>query len=429
MAFRYGAEPQNVVLQIGGKLARVVKWLRWLDEASGGRMIAIVYGVVCAAMLVLMAFLYGYSFHALWISRRKAPAFDGKEWPRAALIIPCKGLDPQLKENLRRHFQHDYPDYRLIFAVADAGDPACRVIRELLGEETSRPASLVIAPPLSDCVEKISNQLAALRSLPADVEVIVCSDSDGLPRDAAWLFALVAGLQRGTLVSGFRWYVPPRPALTGSLQSAFDASWCLLHALGKTTWGGAMAFRRDTFERLSFADHLRVAITDDLALQVCTQRAGERTGFVPGGMVLSEPAEKFGDFFRWAVRQSQLVRLVTPWLWLMGFAAANVYAVFFLLSAVLLCVPEVHLGRVLPASALAVALLYYLGRGLMTYWLARSLFPAHPERTASLRWIYFWANPLADLLAPVVAYASLFARTVRWRGVRYRVHGGRVVRV
>jgi cellulose synthase/poly-beta-1,6-N-acetylglucosamine synthase-like glycosyltransferase len=392
-------------------------------------MLEIVYGIVCVAMLVVMAFLYGYSFHALWISRRSVPALNRKEWPKAALIIPCKGLDPELKENLRRHFRHDYPDYRLIFAIAEAGDPACGVLQELLREETSRPASLVIAPPLPDCVEKISNQLAALRSLPADVEVIVCSDSDGLPRDAGWLRALVAGLQRGTLISGFRWYVPPRRSLTGSLQSAFDAGWCLLHALGKTTWGGAMAFRRDTFERLHFEDHLRVAITDDLALQICTQRAGERTGFVPGGMVLSEPAEHFGDFFRWAVRQSQLVRLVTPWLWLMGFAAANVYAAFFLLSVALFFVPDRHPGRVLPVAALAVSFPYYIGRGLMTYGLARSLFPAHPERTSSLRWIYYWANPLADLLAPVVAYASLFIRTVRWRGVCYRVRGGRVVRV
>lgn len=392
-------------------------------------MIELVYGIVCAVMLILMAFLYGYSFHALWISRRRAPALDRKEWPKAAVIIPCKGLDPELKENLRRHFRHDYPDYRLVFAIAEAGDPAGAVIQELLREESSRPAALVIAPTLPDCVEKISNQLAALRSLPADIEVIVCSDSDGLARDAGWLRSLVAELQRGTLVSGFRWYIPRHPSLTGSLQSAFDSSWCLLHALGKTTWGGAMAFRRDTFERLRFEDHLGVAITDDLALQVCTRRAGERTGFAPGGMVISEPAERFGDFFRWAVRQSQLVRLVTPWMWLMGFATATTYAVFYLFSVLLLFVPVGNLGRVLPAAALGVALLYYLGRGLMTYRLARSFFPTHAERISSLRWVYYWANPLADLLAPVIAYASLFARTVRWRGVGYRIRGGRVVRV
>jgi cellulose synthase/poly-beta-1,6-N-acetylglucosamine synthase-like glycosyltransferase len=396
------------------------------QEPVGGRMIAIVYGIVCAAMLVILLFLYGYSFHALWISRRRSPPQERTAWPRVALIIPCKGLDANLRENLRRHFRHDYPEYRIVFSMADATDPACKIIDELIQTETRRPASLVIAPHLSDCVEKASNQIAALRAIGPDVEVMVCSDSDGLPRDAHWLRSLVARLDDCSLASGFRWYVPSRRSFTGFIQSAFDSGWCLLHALGKTTWGGAMAFRRGTAERLRFEEHLSRAITDDLALQDCTHRAGERTGFTPGGMVLSEPAERFGDFFRWAVRQSQLVRLVTPWIWLMGFAAANVYAAFFLSSVALLAVPE---WKALAASALGVAALLYLGRGLLTYQVARALLPEHGERIARLRWVYYWTIPLADLLAVVVAHASLFSRIIRWRGVHYRIKKGRVVRI
>ena len=396
---------------------------------AGGQMIAIIYGIVCAAMLVILLFLYGYSFHALWISRRRSSPQGRTEWPRVALIIPCKGLDPNLRENLRRHFRHEYPDYRILFSVADAADPACKIIDELIQTEMGRPAALVIAPRLPGCVEKASNQIAALRSIDPDVEVIVCCDSDGLPGDAHWLRSLVAGLDNSSLVSGFRWYVPSRRSFPGFIQSAFDSGWCLLHALGKTTWGGAMAFRRETGERLHFEKHLSRAITDDLTLQACTHRAGERTGFVPGGMVLSEPAKRFGDFFRWAIRQSQLVRLVTPWLWLMGFAAANVYAAFFLLGAALLLVPDPEWGRALPASSLGIAALFYLGRGLLTYRVARSLLPEHDDRISRLRWVYYSAIPLADLLAPVVAYASLLSRTIRWRGLHYRIKDGRVVRV
>ena len=392
-------------------------------------MIAIVYGIVCAAMLVILLFLYGYSFHALWISHRRSAPQGRTQWPRVALIIPCKGLDPNLRDNLRRHFHHDYPEYRIVFSVADAADPACKIIDELIRTETHRPAALVIAARLPHCVEKASNQIAALRAIGPDVEVIVCSDSDGLPRDAHWLRSLVAGLDDCSLVSGFRWYVPSRGSLTGFVQSAFDSGWCLLHALGKTTWGGAMTFRRETAERLHYEDHLSRAITDDLALQACTHRAGERTDFTPGGMVLSEPAERFGDFFRWAVRQSQLVRLVTPWIWLMGFAAANVYAAFFVLSMALLLVPDSTWGRALPVSAFGIAAVFYLGRGLLTYRVARALLPEHTERIARLRWVYYWAIPLADLLAPIVAYASLWSRTIRWRGVAYRIKEGRVVRI
>jgi ceramide glucosyltransferase len=391
-------------------------------------MIEIVYGAVCAAMLVVMLFLYGYSVHALWIARRYSSTGDRSDWPKVALIIPCKGLDPDLQENLRRHFRHDYPSYQILFSVADPKDPACPVIEDLLRTETHRKGQLIIAPRLEGCVEKISNQLAALQALDTDVGVIVCSDSDGLPRDSGWLRALVAGLDRCSLISGFRWYVPLEPSLTGSLQTAWDSTWFLLHALGKTTWGGAMAFRRDTCKRLNYEGYLRGAITDDLALQTCTQRAGERTGFTPGGMVLSEPAVHFADFYRWAVRQSQIIRLVTPAIWLMGFVTANVYGCFYVLS-ILLFLIDVPLGWLLPSSALGLAALGYLGRSFLTYRLVRLLFPAHPEKTASLRWVYYWANPLSDLLVPVIAYASLFSQVVRWRGVQYRVRRGRVVRI
>jgi len=389
--------------------------------------LSILYGVVCLAMLVTMGFLYGYSIHALWIARRHAVGLERKTWPKVALVIPCRGLDINLEENLRRHFHHDYPDYHIVFTVASEQDPAVPIIQNLLQSETGRPSTLVVAPMLPDCVEKVSNQIAAFQTLEDNVEVIVCGDSDGLTRDGSWLRSLVAALDRCTLISGFRWYIPRRPSFVGYLQSAWDSTWLLLHALGKTTWGGAMAFRRETYKRLRFEDSLRCAITDDLVLQVCTHAAKERTGFTPGGLMISEPAHRFLDFYRWAVRQSQNVRLVTPWLWLMGFVTANVYAGFFGLNLALFFLSD--LPWQLPATALALAALFYLGRGYLNYRLARLLFPGHAEKTATLRWVYYWANPLTDLLAVFVGYASLLSNTIRWRGITYRIKNGRVFRV
>lgn len=395
-------------------------------------MIEIVYLIVCLAMLIIMMFIYGYLFHGLWINRRHSVDRGRSNWPRVALVIPCKDADPELEDNLRRHFQHDYPDYRIIFTLADPDDPACPVIRRIIDTERSaslqrRPASMVIAPRLADCVEKVSNQIAAFQAVGADVDVLVCVDADGLPRDRDWLMALVASLERCSVASGFRWYIPDRPSFVGYLQSAWDANWCLGHARGKTVWGGAMAFTRATYSRLHFEDHLRSALTDDLVLQRCTHRAGENTGFTPGAMVISRPAQRFMDFFRWAVRQSQIVRLVAPSLWFLGFRVANAFAVFYLLSLALFFVPGVT--WLLPATALAALALFYLGRGYLDYKLVRQFFPDHPDKTASLRWVYYWANPLADLLLPFVAYASLFSSTISWRGIHYRIKMGRVIRV
>lgn len=390
-------------------------------------MLEITYQALCGAMLVVMAFMHGYLAYALWVARRHAPAEPAGGWPRVALILPCKGLEPHLEEHLRRHFRHDYPDYRVVFTLADEGDPALPVIRKVIATE-GRPAALVIAPRLDSCVEKVSNQLAALAAIGADAAVIVNADSDGLPRDPAWLRSLVAALDHYAVASGFRWYIPTGPSFVGRFQSAWDATWCLLHCLGKTVWGGAMAFRRTTCEHLRFADHLRTAVTDDLVVQVCTLRARERVGFAPGGMMISEPAERFGDFFRWAVRQFQIVRWVTPWLWFLGFATANVYIAFFALSVALLLAPGLAPAWPPPAVALGGAALGYASRGLLLHRLACALLPGHRDRTRPLRWVYCWGTPLADLLAPCIVYASL-AGTIRWRGVSYRRRAGRIVRV
>lgn len=392
-------------------------------------MVPILYGLSCLAMLVIMLFLYGYSFHALWLARRYRPDLSRPNWPKAALILPCRGNEPNLEENLRRHFHHDYPDYHIVFTLAHENDPAVPIIRKLIATQTDRTATVVIAPTLPDCVEKVSNQIAAMESLDPAVEVIVSADSDGLARDRYWLRALVSGLDRCTLISGFRWYIPKGPSFVGCLHSAFDSALCLLQALGKTTWGGAMAFTQAAYQRLGYGAALRRAVTDDLVVLKCTHQAGERTAFTVGSMMISEPALRFMDFFRWAVRQSQTVRLVTPWLYLMGFVSANIFGVFFALTLALLLVPNPDLGRAIPAAALGVAVLYYVGRGYLNYRMARSFFPEHPDRTHSLRWVYYWATPLSDLLTPVIAYTALFSRTVRWRGINYRIKDGRVVRV
>jgi hypothetical protein len=78
---------------------------------------------------------------------------------------------------------------------------------------------------------------------------------------------------------------------------------------------------------------------------------------------------------------------------------------------------------------IGIVALYYLGRGYMDYRLAQLFFPEHLDRIAALRWVYHWANPLADLLDPFIVYAALLSNTVRWRGINYQIKEGRVVRL
>ena len=51
--------------------------------------------------------------------------------PFASVIVPCKGLDEDIDENLSALLQQDYPAYEVIFVVDDQNDPAVQVINDL----------------------------------------------------------------------------------------------------------------------------------------------------------------------------------------------------------------------------------------------------------------------------------------------------------
>src|SRR6267143_4529811 len=60
------------------------------------------------------------------------PKIDFK--PFASVIVPCRGLDQGLRENLASLFALDYPCYELLFVVDAESDPANKVILDLCSE-------------------------------------------------------------------------------------------------------------------------------------------------------------------------------------------------------------------------------------------------------------------------------------------------------
>ncbi|KAJ3155380.1 hypothetical protein HDU86_004282 [Geranomyces michiganensis] len=83
-----------------------------------------------------------------------SPSFSSSSSARTAdpqgvtILRPLKGVDYNMVENLTSSFVQDYPLYELIFAVADAKDPAIEVVRELIARFPEVDAKLLIG-----CVE------------------------------------------------------------------------------------------------------------------------------------------------------------------------------------------------------------------------------------------------------------------------------------
>src|SRR3982750_2733818 len=62
--------------------------------------------------------------------RREMQSSPSDYAPFAALIVPFRGLDQGLRENILALFEQDYPAYEIIFATSSADDAALQIIEE-----------------------------------------------------------------------------------------------------------------------------------------------------------------------------------------------------------------------------------------------------------------------------------------------------------
>jgi ceramide glucosyltransferase len=339
------------------------------------------------------------------------------EWtPPATLIVPVKGREPGLFENIRSLLEQDYPDFELLVTVRSSGDPALEEIGPLLG----RGARLVVAGPgRPDTSEKIANLLAAVEQARPESRVLVFADSDGRV-EPGWLRAIIAPLSRPNVgvVTGFRWYFPERGGLWPLIRSAWNSSVAGKFGAGPApfAWGGAMALRRETFRAARVPDHWTGSVSDDYQLTRAVRAAGLEIHFTPRAMVAS-PGECSGrEFLAWAVRQMTITRVYHPRIWRLGLLAHVMYC-----GAMTAGILVIARGHFWAAPVLLLATVPGMLRGAMRRRAAEAMFP---KRAAWLRrygWAYCWLAAPVTWIWLYTFLASLFRTRIEWRGRVYEL--------
>ncbi len=343
------------------------------------------------------------------------------DWtPPVTLIVPVKGLEPGLAENLRSLAEQDYPDYELLVAVHDADDPAV--------ELASGKARLVVAGPgHTGTGEKINSLLAAVAVARPASEVLAFADSDGVVSQG-WLRGLVAPLRDPAVgaATGYRWYFPDRGGLWPMLRSVWNSTIAGSFGAGRAhfAWGGAMAVRRDVFERTRVAEFWRGAVSDDYRLTHAMRAAGLEIRFAPRAMVASGGDCTAGEFLSWAVRQMIITRAYSPGLWRTGLGAHVIYC-----GAMVLAAAAIAAGHLWAAVLLALVTLPGMWRGAMRVRVARRLFPDRAAWLDRHRAAYFWLTLPTTWIWLYVFLASARTRRIEWRGNVYELVGPAETRV
>ncbi len=344
--------------------------------------------------------------------------------PKAVVIVPCKGIDEEMEENLRPLLVQEYREYEVIFVTESAADPAHELISRML-KLTRRSAWLVAAGEAQSRGQKVHNLCAALDALDSidrKVEILVFADSDARPT-RQWLAELVAPLgdKRIGATTGFRWHLPVR-AVRATKKSRFFTHllsvWngSALGLLGENSgfaWGGATAIRRETFDKLAIRKRWAGAVSDDYALTAALKEAGLRIKFIPQCLVASPTTVGLADLLEFTTRQMRITRVYSPTVWKFAALSHALYNLAFWGGLVML--PG--------ASRWMLAAIYLLGAstGLSRAMVASRLIEGQQAAIRAHWWAHALLGPLSSLLYLYNLLASAHNRHIVWRGIDYEM--------
>ena len=374
--------------------------------------------IVCLAQTISFRRLYTYVDAQL---KRKSNGYS----PKASVILPCKGLDPDFDGNIRKLLNQDYPDFEVIFAVAAADDPAYQHLIEI-GKSSNVPNKTIIAGVDLSRAQKVNNQLHALAALRSESEVLVFVDSDVIARQD-FLRCLVEPLADRTVgaTTGYRFYISSPNNWPSMLRSLWNrvSAWEIASEKYSFAWGGAMAIRKETFALAGVAEKWDKSADDDLALTTAVKDQGLSVNFVPQCLVASSGDASIGEIIEWTNRQLILTKVYYPQLWARAIVRATVMAVWLvamMAAFVSFCFngEQANLTALLCGLSIVPVEIFFLviARGLWQRVLSDRKDYLRESLLSSCA-----AIPLAHLVLPWMTLFSILTNRISWRGVSYEL--------
>jgi ceramide glucosyltransferase len=335
--------------------------------------------------------------------------------PPMSILKPVYGLDPQAYENFASFCRQDYPQYEILFAVANEQDAAVPEIRKIIADFPALPIRLLVGPPRIGTNEKV-NKLCALAHA-AQYSFLVLSDSD-IRVGQGYLRAVAAPFrdeQVGAVTSMFtgipvRSFLPELEAI--SISTDFMPSVLTARELEgvRFAMGATVAIRRECLAEMGGFEAIVNEAADDYEIGFRTAALGYRVELVDASVKTWCCLKTLGDFYIQRLRWAIMARQARP-LGYFGliFTQGLPWAI---LAAILSHTPFLAAGFIAAYLVLRMAGVWAMGiRGLRDELLKR-------------RW---WLVPLWDAFAFIVWLNSLVWNRVRWRGSKYRVAGGRLI--
>ncbi len=337
-----------------------------------------------------------------WLAARKplmATPDSPAHTPPVTVLKPLCGAEPETYAYLRSFCRQRYPQFQIVFGVADASDPAVAIVRRLQCELPDLDITISINRRQHGSNRKVSN-LINMMAL-ARHHVLVLSDSDVCVRHD-YLAKVVNPLidkRVGIVTCAYRGQ--PRAGLWSLLGSLFINEWFMpsvrvaaLSGSRSFASGATIAMRRDVLQSIGGFAAIANQLADDYRLGELTRRAGMRTVLADVVVETLVTETTLRQLVRHELRWLRTIRAVSP----LG------YRFLFLTFSL----PVAILGSAMAQGSMAV-----IGM-LATTTVARLLLHLCTRKPCSSLTQVFLL-PLRDLLSLGIWGWSFVTRRVQWR--------------
>ncbi len=335
---------------------------------------------------------------------RKVEAVEGFA-PAVSILKPVKGLDYQAYENFASFCRQDYPEYEVIFGVADAADPVVPVIYRLQRDFPERGIRLIVGETFG------TNRKASLLhhlAGAARYDVLVVSDSDmrATPDYLQRVVAPLADAGVGLVTCPYRAGAPLN--LTAGLEALHMGATFLPSVMVarkvlnmRFALGATLALRKEDLAAVGGFAAVANYLADDYQLGARIAALGRRVFLSDYIITCYLGATSFLEQWEREVRWMRCSRVSRP------LEYPGLLLTF--------CTP---LSLVLAViSRFDAVSLRFLLVSLVLRWVMAWLVSLPTDNTEMRRWL-IWL-PVRDLLSALTWCAAGVGRRVRWRGEEF----------
>ncbi len=327
------------------------------------------------------------------IHDRKIP--DTEYNPKVLVMLPCRGVDATLSDNIKSLKSQLYRNFKLIAIVDSEDDPAVNPLKE------NQVEYVISSAECSGCSGKVRALATAMGKFnDYDAYAIVDSDVEASP---AWLEKLISPLRDEDIgiSTAFPLFYP-----IGGFWSRVKMVWGFVgnglmeSRMTRFGWGGSLAFRKGLLDDKHYERFLG-SVSDDIAITAAARDKGLGIYYVNERIAKVNSDDNFSRFREWANRQTALS--------ISGSRKILRYGVIVYSMDILLMASSIVLSVFVTPYFLALLLPFLIGI-IKTYRRAGIAYP-------DLWLIYLFVNfvYLANLLT-----ASRM-KSIAWRGRTYAI--------